>query len=305
MASSLPRIRCEKLLNDSYESLGALVQIGISPSRRRMGKVIFASLRKIYIIIRNGGEIPKHNYTFCIDGSKVTHAIEFLQESLEIKSGCTRNVCVSGHMFQNISVYEWGGRTVDGLVEAYVKAVPTEECVGRQTFRDMIKLMTKRGETKAGVSTYYIRFRYSSNTFVMMMKRLDELEILSIIMSEVQSGVKNIVEEWKNIEQFLVWDYSANNLSLDDSDIAHCCQCALGGLCSRIHMGQSCQKCSSMVSFFDKPVKQLIQILSNNMENNTHSDEIKSMHGAITTLSDMLHHYMSHRLREKSTIQCN
>ena len=104
----------------------------------------------------------------------------------------------------------------------------------------MIKLLTKRGETKAGLSTYYIRFRYSSNTFVLMMKRLDELGCFFRNQSELQRHVQKLVGDWKCIEQFLSWDYSTNHLSFEIADIAHCCRCALGGICARIHGDTSC-----------------------------------------------------------------
>ena len=299
IASSLPRIRCEKLLNDSYECLEAESQDEISPIRRRMGKVKFASLRKTYNIIKNGGEIPKHNYTFRIDGHKVSHAIAFLQESLQMKPGCTCNIWVSGHLFKDMCVYERGGRSGDNLVDAYTNAVPSDERVGRQTFRDMIKLLTKRGETKEGLSTYYILFRYSSNTFVLMMKRLDELGCFFRNQSELQGCVQKLVEEWKCIEQFLSWEYSSNHLSFDSADISHCCRCALGGICARLHGDTSCIQCSNMVSFFDTSVKKTIQLALDNLLEPIHRDEINTMHGDIVKLSDMLRHYMSHRLRAK------
>ena len=117
--------------------------------------------------------------------------------------------------------------------------------------------------------------------------------------SVLHRHVKKLVEEWKCIEQFLSWDYSSNHLSFDTADIAHCCQCALGGICARIHGDTSCIECSNMVSCFDTSVKKTIQLALDNLVEPIHREEINTMHGASVKLSDMLRHYMSHRLRAK------
>lgn len=174
MATSLPRLRCKTILNTSYEALEDGQKPNVSTLRRSMGREKFSSLRKTFKILKSGCDIPKHNYTFRIDAHKISNAISFLQESLQVKPGSSHNVCVAVHLFRDMAVYDQGGKSQDDLLASYVGAIPSEERVGRQTFRDMIKLLSKSGETKAGLSTYYIHFRYSSNTFVLMMKRLEE-----------------------------------------------------------------------------------------------------------------------------------
>ena len=57
-----------------------------------------------------------------------------------------------------------------------------DERVGRHTFALIVKLLTRRGEAKAGLSTYYISLRYSGNIFISMMKRLASFSIEIIIL---------------------------------------------------------------------------------------------------------------------------
>ena len=54
-----------------------------------------------------------------------------------------------------------------------------------------------------------------------------------------------------------------------------------------------------MVLFFDNPVRKLIQLGLDNLDDNRHSDEINAMLHTSVKLSDMLRYYMSHRLRAK------
>ena len=154
----------------------------ISHSKKRMGKLKFSSLRKTYDRLSNGLDVPKHDYSFRIDPGKLSHALSFLQTSLEMKPGTLRNVHVAGHLFKDMHVYDRGEHSFEYLLNTYINAYPNvDERVGKHTFHDLIKLMTKCGEAKAGLSTYYIRFRNASKIFVEMM---DRLKILTEGLSE-------------------------------------------------------------------------------------------------------------------------
>ena len=178
-------------------------------------------------------------------------------------------------------------------------AVDQEKQVGRQTFNDMIKLLTKRGETKAGLSTYYIRMRYASNLFVSMMKRVCNLDSSVNNKDEIQCKDEELIHEWKIHEQFIMWDYPTNHLSLQSEDIAHCCRCALGGYCDESHPENSCPRCSKLVTFFDTKVCEYLHIVMNNLDDKSEESEIKSMLCAVPKFGFMLKHYIAHRLRAK------
>ena len=99
------------------------------------------------------------------------------------------------------------------------------------TFVELTRLLTKRGESKAGLSTYYINLRYSASVFTQMMKRVS---CFAYVDSDEQRAVKteadSLIEEWKNIQMFLMWEYSNRHLKIEDCDRAHCCTYALGTL---------------------------------------------------------------------------
>lgn len=60
-------------------------------------------------------------------------------------------------------------RGVEDFFDAYWSLC--DETLGLPTVRDLVKLLTKRGETKAGLSTTYIQFRYVGLVFKRMLGR--------------------------------------------------------------------------------------------------------------------------------------
>ena len=75
-------------------------------------------------------------------------------------------------------VFDSGGYSRDYLLNKYMTEYPNAgHRVGKHTFQDLITLLTKRGEAKAGLSTYYIRFRSASKIFVEMMERLKVITV--------------------------------------------------------------------------------------------------------------------------------
>ena len=49
--------------------------------------------------------------------------------------------------------------------------------MGFGIFHDIFKLLTMRGESKAGLSTYYIKFRHGKNVFDAMLDRIGEMNL--------------------------------------------------------------------------------------------------------------------------------
>ena len=138
-----------------------------------MGKVHFASLQKVIQVLKRGSKVPKHNSMYKIDSSKLSAAISFVQGGLCVKPVVDCDVCIAGNTSNNVPVHEQGGKSIKSFFDAYCSAFQDrQERVGRDTFAELIKLLTKKGESKAGLSTYYISLRYNSKIFVMMMKRV-------------------------------------------------------------------------------------------------------------------------------------
>lgn len=170
-----------------------------------MGSEKFSSLRKTYKVLRSGKSVPRHNYTFRIDAEKIENTISFLQESLQLKPGCTRNVKVGGHLFKNIPVYIRGGITAQYLFDTYVDSVGQDKHVGRTTFFELTNLLTKRGEIKAGLSTYYIQLRDSSKLFLAMMMTIQKhIEFESSVKDKMWADPEKLIDEWKSHEQFML-----------------------------------------------------------------------------------------------------
>jgi len=131
-----------------------------------MGKVQFTSLRKVFQVLKRGRGVPKHNYTYRIDSTKLSTAITFLQESRCVKPGVTRDVRIAGNTFKNMPVYERGGKNIESINEAYNNTFAEGERVGRDIFVELTQLLTKKSESKAGLSTYYINLRNSASIFI-------------------------------------------------------------------------------------------------------------------------------------------
>ena len=55
------------------------------------------------------------------------------------------NVKIAQHIFTNLPVYETGKKSKLKLNKSYKKLVNMENQVGRPTFMDILKLLTKRG----------------------------------------------------------------------------------------------------------------------------------------------------------------
>ena len=72
-----------------------------------------------------------------------------------------RNVTIASHKFKNIPVYERDGKCMQSLFKEYQDTLPGDKgSIRFSTFHDIFKLLTMRGESKYGLSTYYIKFRH-------------------------------------------------------------------------------------------------------------------------------------------------
>mmetsp|Transcript_27310 Transcript_27310/g.39559 ORF Transcript_27310/g.39559 Transcript_27310/m.39559 type:complete len:194 (-) Transcript_27310:94-675(-) len=143
------KIESEKYNQDVCEDhVSSMVQ-----KKAVIGSEQYSSLRKVFGVLQNGHDIPKHTYTHRVDATKLGTAVQFIQQNLCVKAGAVRDVSIAGHTFRDMPVYERGGKSIKSLLEAYRVAFVEDERVGEHTFAEITRLLTKRGESKCGLST--------------------------------------------------------------------------------------------------------------------------------------------------------
>jgi hypothetical protein len=138
----------------------------------KFGRDMYKSSKKVFDFIVNGKDIPKHNHTFKVNANKVKLAIEFICNTLPLQTGICCDITICGHQFKNMPVYDCGGRSFEALDATYKSIVDNDECVRCDMFIDIVKLLTKRGESKCSLSTYYIYLCYCSSIFLKMMMQI-------------------------------------------------------------------------------------------------------------------------------------
>ena len=69
--------------------------------------------------------------------------------------------------------------------------------MGEPAFNDIVKLMKICGESKDGLSTYYIKFRYDKTVFDAMLDRIGEMELNDRSSTDIIFSRKKLKEEWK------------------------------------------------------------------------------------------------------------
>ena len=129
-------------------------------------------------------------------------------------------IFLSGHKFTNLHVYETEGKSQINLYDNYKLLTPKEDQLGWTTFLDVIKLLTKRREAKAGLSKYYTSFRHAGTQFFDLIVRLTMFgRGIDNCLLEFISNVKN---NWLDIYDFLTWRYAKSHLSCNTKDAIHC-----------------------------------------------------------------------------------
>ena len=92
------------------------------------------------------------------------------------------------------------------MFKTYNYALPEgEDPVEEPEFSDIVKLMTMCGESKDGLSTYYIKFRYEKTVFDAMLDRIGEMELNDISSTDIICSSKKLKEEWKIHYEFLTF----------------------------------------------------------------------------------------------------
>ena len=100
-----------------------------------------------------GRPVPQRFYAYRVQPERIATSMQFLQGQLPVIAGLTRNVKISGHLFQNLPVYSSGGHSLTGLFESYSRLYPKEHRIGRTNFLGISRMMCKKGEIRAGLSS--------------------------------------------------------------------------------------------------------------------------------------------------------
>jgi hypothetical protein len=146
--------------------------------------------------------------------------------------------------------------------------------IGETLFHEVVTMMTKKGEYKTGLSTYYVWIKHCQDVFICSsVKRLSLMPCIRGLphifqhKSPTQApGVWTVVDDMElvlakqvvNLCDFLTYSYSTNHLTSKDGMKCHCCKFALNKetICLHPHPSQQQQECKQcygpMMSFYGK-----------------------------------------------------
>ena len=84
--------------------------------------------------------------------------------------------------------------------------------MGKPTFDDIMKLITMRGESKYGLSSYYIKLLHGKTVFDAILDRIGEMDLNYSSSTDMIFSIKTLKEEWKINYEFLMGGYGKNHL---------------------------------------------------------------------------------------------
>ena len=99
-------------VGNHYSKLGKYRASSVRKGKYNIGKEKFASLRKTYKILKYGGSLLKHNYTFHIYASKVVSLMQNFQGRPHLKADCLCIVTTANQNFKKLPVHESGVKTL-------------------------------------------------------------------------------------------------------------------------------------------------------------------------------------------------
>ena len=292
LAESIPNNQLREFIENEKSSYG--IPSNQSPI---FGKSKQASSRKKFVHLAQGNGLPKTDYKYRVSPKRISTAISFIQSNFYLKPGASNKCTFDGYKFENLPIFERGGQSIEELNKTYNKVYPIkEERVGEKLFRDIANLLSKRGESKARLSTYYIQFKHYVKVFTNMINRTTHFKYSTPETNkQVKLEAQKLLQEWKSIQAFVMWEYAACHLKVSDIDSCHCCTHALGGTCDHSHNLQSCSKCLECFTFFQGKAKNFLNsIQAKQLQEESEKAELNSMFRALPKLTTALTHYMAH-----------
>ena len=107
--------------------------------------------------------------------------------------------------------------------------------MGFSTFHDIVKLLTMCGESKSGLSTYYIKFHHGKIIFDHMLDRIGQMYLNGISSINIIGFRKSLKKQWHNNYEFLTWKYGKHHLEKSDMDRLYYCTFAFSGNSENSH----------------------------------------------------------------------
>jgi hypothetical protein len=180
-----------------------------------------------------------------VSGKKLATVVDFITINLQPRPAQMRNKRIKDYLFKNVPVFDRGGLSIKCLFSIYKQHTYNQERVGFPTFNNIIHLLTSKGETKAGLSTYYVDFRHYNQIVNSMLTRLEKLEL-------EQQKINDLKNRWNYLFIFCKFDYCKEHLCEDSNHISHCMTCALGEDCNKIHGNN--EICVQCLELFKLPI---------------------------------------------------
>ena len=123
--------------------------------KRKIVKENFDSLYNTYKLLASGGSFQKHNYTLCMNASKLVSLMQNFQEKIHLKDGRLRNVNISGHNFKKLPVCERCGKALEGMFNTYKDSLPEgEHRHGEKRFGVLGEVAEERGSRPDNFSKF-------------------------------------------------------------------------------------------------------------------------------------------------------
>ena len=143
----------------------------------------------------------------------------------------------------------------------------------------MSKLLCKKGEIRAGLSTYFVRIRDTGEVIGRMIKRMVDL------CQTLKGECDNLTLRWTTLESFFTYEYRAKHLALESNCKQHCCKYGLNILpnCTHNHDLGSCKSCDQDTAFF-LDLNNLLRSILLGLEDEGDKAEVRTMLRASTEI---------------------
>ena len=134
--------------------------------------------------------------------------MQHIKQHIQFKAGRLRNITIYGQKFKIIPIYERDDKCIRSFCKEYQYALPEEEgSIVFTTFNDIVKILTVCGESKSGLSTYYIKFCHDNNVFGHILDRIGKIDLNGSYFIDIIGFRKSLKKERHNHCEFLTWEY--------------------------------------------------------------------------------------------------
>lgn len=283
----------------------------IRTNRKKFGKQRTLTARQICDMIMNGETLTKaKRYPFRVPIVKLISAMEFLSTKLPFRPGITRSITVGEYTFDFLPVYQRGGKNAKKLFKEYAKSQMEhgETFLGRHSFNELVKFLSKKGETKTGLSTYYVKLAHAFDNLGKMLEKIDSIaQAHSMELSEADKATK-MTKESGELKDFLTYGYAKSHLQIESKIPSHCCRHALNerdtckDLPNNRHThnegDEDCKQCARVFTYFDEFAQLVTQVRDKLPEDATgERQELTGMLETVPLLKDHMIKYMGHQVR--------